>query len=39
MTKEWFRLAKEVDRLPAKRRKASSGKTTPLKFGKRNDPK
>jgi len=38
MIKEWFRLAREVDRLKPGQLKPGSGKLSPLRFGKRNDP-
>lgn len=38
MIKEWFRIAKDVDRLKPNQLKPGSGELTPLKFGIRNDP-
>ncbi len=38
MVQEWFRLAKEVDRLKPGQLKPESGKITPLRFGVRSDP-
>lgn len=38
MIDEWFRIAKEVDRLKPGQLKPGSGKLTPLKFGVRGDP-
>ena len=38
MIKEWFRIAREVDRLKPGQLKPGTGRMSPLKFGKRNDP-
>lgn len=38
MIAEWFRIAKEVDRLPARQLKPERKTLTPLKFGVRKDP-
>lgn len=38
MIKEWFRIARDVDRLKPGQLKPGSGRLSPLKFGKRNDP-
>ncbi len=37
MIREWFRLAREVDRLKPGQLKPGSDRLSPLKFGKRND--
>ena len=38
MIKEWFRIARDVDRLKPGQLKPGSGRLSPLRFGKRNDP-
>jgi len=38
MIKEWFRIAKDVDRLKPGQLKPGNGRLSPLRFGKRNDP-
>ena len=38
MIREWFRIARDVDRLKPGQLKPGSGKLSPLRFGKRNDP-
>ncbi len=38
MIAEWFRIAREVDQLKPGQLKPGSGRLSPLKFGKRNDP-
>ena len=38
MIEEWFRIAKNVDRLKPNQLKRGNGTLSPLKFGKRNDP-
>jgi arylsulfatase len=38
MIEEWFRIAREVDRLKPGQLKPGSDSLSPLKFGKRNDP-
>jgi arylsulfatase len=38
MIEEWFRIAKDVDRLKPNQLKRGNGTLSPLKFGKRNDP-
>ncbi len=38
MIREWFRVAREIDRLPERQLKPGSGRLSPLKFGLRNDP-
>jgi arylsulfatase len=38
MIKEWFRIAKDVDRLKPGQLKPGSGKLSALRFGVRNDP-
>ena len=38
MIKEWFRIARDVDRLKPGQLKPGSGRLSPLKFGKRNEP-
>ena len=38
MIKEWFRIARDVDRLKPGQLKPGSGRLSPLRFGKRNEP-
>ncbi|MCH2065090.1 MAG: arylsulfatase [Roseibacillus sp.] len=38
MIAEWFRIAREVDRLKPGQLKPGTGRLSPLRFGKRNDP-
>lgn len=38
MTSEWFRIARDIDRLKKNQLKPATNRFTPLKFGVRNDP-
>jgi len=38
MIREWFRIARDVDRLKPGQLKPGSDRLSPLRFGKRNDP-